>query len=81
MAHSTYVGRGRFVGQAAVLVCAAHQRLPLYVRAVSNRLLGQPTPIAPNQIWVGDITYLPKQGSAWLYLATWLDWCSRKVVG
>jgi putative transposase len=29
---------------------------------------------------VGNITYLPKQGGGWLYLATWLDWYSRKVV-
>jgi putative transposase len=29
---------------------------------------------------VGDITYLPRQGGGWLYLAVWLDRCSRKVV-
>ena len=24
---------------------------------------------------------MPKQGGGWLYLTTWLDRCSRKVVG
>ena len=51
------------------------------VRAASNRLLGQPAPTAPNRVWVGDITYLPRQGGGWLYLAVWLDRCSRNVVG
>jgi len=32
-------------------------------------------------VWVGDITYLPRQGGGWLYLAVWLDRCSRKIVG
>ena len=45
------------------------------VRAAPNRLLGQPAPTAPNRVWVGDITYLPRQGGGWL------DRCSRKVVG
>ena len=51
------------------------------VRAAPNRLLGQPAPTAPNRVWVGDITYMPRQGGGWLYLAVWLDRCSRKIVG
>src|SRR5690606_23616109 len=30
--------------------------------------------------WCGDITYIPV-GSSWLYLATVIDICSRRVVG
>jgi transposase InsO family protein len=51
------------------------------VRAAPNRLPGQPAPAAPTQAWVGGIRYLPRQGGGWLYLAVWLDRCSRKMVG
>ena len=46
-----------------------------------NRLLGQPAPTAPDQVWVGDITYLPLVGGRRCYLATWRDACSRRVAG
>lgn len=34
----------------------------------------------PNQVWVGDITYIPT-GEGWLYLAIVKDLCTKKVVG
>ena len=34
----------------------------------------------PDQVYVGDITYLWIQ-QGWLYLAVVIDLCSRKVVG
>lgn len=38
------------------------------------------TPIAPNQVWTSDITYLWTD-EGWLYLAIVLDLFSREVVG
>ena len=35
---------------------------------------------APNEAWVGDITYVPTR-EGWLYLAVLLDLFSRRVVG
>jgi len=51
------------------------------VRAAPTRLLDQLAPTASNRLCVSDITYLPRQGGGWLYLAVWLDRCSRKIVG
>ena len=34
----------------------------LAVRAAPHRLLGQPAPIAPNRVWVGDIMRTPNFG-------------------
>lgn len=40
----------------------------------------QTTLTAPNQVWCGDITYVPTE-EGWLFLAVFLDVFSRKVVG
>ena len=45
-----------------------------------NRLPELPPPSAPNQIWVGDITYIPTE-EGWLYLAGILDLYSRRLAG
>ncbi|RDC63985.1 IS3 family transposase [Adhaeribacter pallidiroseus] len=46
-----------------------------------NLLLEQPFPEAPNQVWVGDITYIAMATGSFLYLAVWLDLFSRRIVG
>ena len=46
----------------------------------ANLLLGQPLPSKPNEVWTGDITFIPCAGG-WLYLAVVMDLCSRKIVG
>lgn len=45
-----------------------------------NRLQQDFSATAPNQKWVGDITYLAT-GEGWLYLAVILDLYSRAVIG
>jgi putative transposase len=45
-----------------------------------NLLVDQPHPEKPNQVWAGDITYIPTS-DGWLYLAVVIDLCSRKIVG
>ena len=46
----------------------------------ANLLLGQPLPVRPDQVWAGDITFIPTS-LGWLYLAVVIDLCSRKIVG
>jgi transposase InsO family protein len=45
-----------------------------------NLLLDQPLPTQPDQVWAGDITFIPASGR-WLYLAVIIDLYSRKIVG
>lgn len=38
-------------------------------------------PTGPNQVYVGDITFLPTTYGEWLYLNVWMDLYSRYIVG
>ena len=46
-----------------------------------NLLLESDEPTGINQLWVGDITYVPLVGNAFSYLATLMDRHSRRIVG
>jgi len=56
-----------------------------HLRRSPNLLLEENNlPTAPNQVIIGDITYLPNKElgyGKWLYLATWQDLYSRRIVG
>lgn len=45
-----------------------------------NLLVDLPSPSRPNEIWAGDITFIPTS-NGWLYLAVVIDLCSRRIVG
>lgn len=49
-------------------------------RPSANLLMDQPPPQQPNQVWAGDLTFIPTS-QGWLYLAVVIDLCSRKIVG
>jgi transposase InsO family protein len=46
-----------------------------------NLLLEAPEITGINQLWVGDITYIPLAGRRFSYLATLMDRHSRRIVG
>lgn len=45
-----------------------------------NLLSEQALPDGPNQVWAGDITFIPTS-KGWRYLAVVIDLYSRKAVG
>ena len=67
---------GRAQGRFRVCTTDSHHDQPI----APNRLPKLPAPSAPNQIWVGDITYIPTD-EGWLYLAGILDLYSRRLAG
>jgi len=46
-----------------------------------NLLVDAPPPDSIDQLWVGDITYVPLLGGDFLYLAMLMDRFSRRIVG
>ncbi len=70
----------RAAGLRAKAVCGYRAKAKihhLYARH-PNRLVGLRVD-RPNQVWVGDITYL-RVGRSWRYLAIVLDQYSRRVL-
>lgn len=61
-----------------VRIYRANPRLHRFYGQHPNRLWTR-VATRPNQIWVGDITYLPV-GGRWRFLAVVLDQCSRRVL-
>lgn len=45
-----------------------------------NLLLESPPPTGINQVWVGDISYVPLRGGDFLYLAMLMDLHSRRII-
>jgi transposase InsO family protein len=46
-----------------------------------NLLLEIEEVVAPDTVWVGDITYLALADGSWAYLAVWMDLFSRMILG
>jgi len=46
-----------------------------------NLLLERALPHRPDEVWVGDITYIPLAGGTYGYLSVWMDLYSRKIIG
>jgi len=50
--------------------------LPVHDNVLNRQFTAQ----APNQVWMADITYVPT-GEGWLYVASVMDLCTRKIIG
>jgi transposase InsO family protein len=67
---------GRTKGRFKICTTDSNHDQPI----APNRLAELPAPSAPNQTWVGDITYIATE-EGWLYLAGIMDYYSRRIVG
>ena len=46
-----------------------------------NLLLDRAVVQKPDEVFIGDITYIPLTDGGWLYLASWQDMFTRTIVG
>lgn len=52
-----------------------------HYQRVENLKAAEPAPEQLNQQWIADFTYLKTKQHQWVYLATVMDACSRRIVG
>jgi putative transposase len=67
---------GRAKGRFRICTTDSNHDQPI----APNRLPDLSAPSAPNQVWLGDITYVATE-EGWLYLAGILDLYSRRLTG
>ena len=57
-----------------------HRHRHAFFEGIPNLLLNQPAASAPNQVWVGDVSYI-RVRKQWSYLAIVMDHYTRRIIG
>lgn len=57
-----------------------HQHKHHLFTGTTNLLLNRPVPTKPNQVWVGDVSYI-RVHQCWTYICTVMDKYTRKIIG